>query len=213
MEDCSLIFRYTLVVSRLSARDFCSNDNHGRFYPAELGLLGPFFVLSLSFRVLASRWLRSSRRIYYKYVALFVMVTVNFDSLLTWELCFLTVQSALFNFESFLTVVLLVICTCTYVKIHFPKVLERKTGYVTRYMVFVTFAAVEICSLCGFRSMLRRVVGYCTWKGLLWDSVQVQPSNVSVVSFPNTGSEGFSGRQPELVCRSKSYWNLHEFAA
>ncbi|XP_078177209.1 kish-A-like protein [Carex rostrata] len=38
-------------------------------------------------------------------------------------------MSALFNFHSFLTVVLLVICTCTYVKMQFPYVLDRKTGF------------------------------------------------------------------------------------
>jgi len=37
-------------------------------------------------------------------------------------------QSALFNFQSFLTVVLLVICTCTYIKIHAPKIMDQKTG-------------------------------------------------------------------------------------
>nr|GLL21672.1 protein kish-B [Ipomoea trifida] len=35
---------------------------------------------------------------------------------------------ALFNFHSFLTVVLLGICTCTYVKMHFPALLEQRTG-------------------------------------------------------------------------------------
>ncbi|XP_042481601.1 protein kish-like [Macadamia integrifolia] len=38
-------------------------------------------------------------------------------------------MSALFNFHSFLTVVLLVICTCTYVKLQFPTILEQKTGF------------------------------------------------------------------------------------
>eukprot|EP00897_Mesotaenium_endlicherianum_P005059 jgi/Mesen1/4581/ME000232S03834 len=38
-------------------------------------------------------------------------------------------MSALFDFQSFLVVVLLVICTCTYVKIHFPKVLHQRTGF------------------------------------------------------------------------------------
>ncbi|URE45102.1 hypothetical protein MUK42_14065, partial [Musa troglodytarum] len=38
-------------------------------------------------------------------------------------------MSALFNFHSFLTVVLLVICTCTYIKMQFPAILERKTGF------------------------------------------------------------------------------------
>ncbi|PQQ09764.1 protein kish [Prunus yedoensis var. nudiflora] len=38
-------------------------------------------------------------------------------------------MSALFNFNSFLTVVLLVICTCTFLKMQFPAVLEQKTGF------------------------------------------------------------------------------------
>ncbi|KAK6795647.1 hypothetical protein RDI58_009101 [Solanum bulbocastanum] len=39
-------------------------------------------------------------------------------------------MSALFNFHSFLTVVLLWICTCTYVKMHFPALLEQRTEQV-----------------------------------------------------------------------------------
>ncbi|KAE9607642.1 putative protein kish [Lupinus albus] len=38
-------------------------------------------------------------------------------------------MSALFNFHSFLTVVLLFICTCTFVKIQFPAILRHKTGF------------------------------------------------------------------------------------
>ncbi|GJP32978.1 hypothetical protein CLOM_g17558 [Closterium sp. NIES-68] len=38
-------------------------------------------------------------------------------------------MSALFDFQAFLSVVLLVICTCTYVKIHFPNLLQQKTGF------------------------------------------------------------------------------------
>uniref|UniRef100_F6HU50 Protein kish n=1 Tax=Vitis vinifera TaxID=29760 RepID=F6HU50_VITVI len=38
-------------------------------------------------------------------------------------------QSALFNFHSFLTVVLLLICTCTFLKMQFPTFLEQKTGF------------------------------------------------------------------------------------
>ncbi|MCO5587926.1 hypothetical protein L7F22_041879 [Adiantum nelumboides] len=41
----------------------------------------------------------------------------------------LFLMSALFNFQSFLTVVLLGICTCTYVKMHFPTILEHRTGF------------------------------------------------------------------------------------
>ncbi|XP_040947988.1 protein kish-like, partial [Gossypium hirsutum] len=37
--------------------------------------------------------------------------------------------SALFNFHSFLTVVLLGICTCTFLKMQFPAILEQRTGF------------------------------------------------------------------------------------
>lgn len=39
-------------------------------------------------------------------------------------------MSALFDFQSFLTVVLLTICTCTFIKASWPKVLSERTGYV-----------------------------------------------------------------------------------
>ena len=39
-------------------------------------------------------------------------------------------MSALFDFKAFLTVVLLTICTCTYVKLKAPSVLAERTGYV-----------------------------------------------------------------------------------
>ncbi|XP_023906554.1 uncharacterized protein LOC112018270 isoform X2 [Quercus suber] len=38
-------------------------------------------------------------------------------------------MSALFNFHSFLTVVLLGICACTYLKMQFPAILEQRTGF------------------------------------------------------------------------------------
>jgi len=38
-------------------------------------------------------------------------------------------MSALFDFRSFLTVVLLTICTCTYVKLMRPQLLTHKTGF------------------------------------------------------------------------------------
>lgn len=42
------------------------------------------------------------------------------------------VQSALFNFHSLLRVVLLLICTCTYVRATAPGLIDRnKEGYVT----------------------------------------------------------------------------------
>ncbi|MQL41589.1 protein kish [Escherichia coli] len=38
-------------------------------------------------------------------------------------------MSALFNFHSFLTVILLGICSCTYFKMQFPAFLEQRTGF------------------------------------------------------------------------------------
>jgi hypothetical protein len=39
-------------------------------------------------------------------------------------------MSALFDFQSFLTVVLLFICTCTYYKLIYPGGLVQTTGWV-----------------------------------------------------------------------------------
>ena len=38
-------------------------------------------------------------------------------------------MSALFDFKAFLTVVILTICTCTYVKSKFPSLLNDRTGF------------------------------------------------------------------------------------
>ncbi|WJX39530.1 hypothetical protein P8452_27062 [Trifolium repens] len=38
-------------------------------------------------------------------------------------------MSVLFNFHSFLTVILLGICACTYFKMQFPAILEQRTGF------------------------------------------------------------------------------------
>ncbi len=40
-------------------------------------------------------------------------------------------MSALFDFNAFLTVVLLTVCTCTYIKLKAPAVLAQKTGCAT----------------------------------------------------------------------------------
>ena len=37
-------------------------------------------------------------------------------------------MSALFDFNAFLTVVLLTVCTCTYIKLKAPAVLAQRTG-------------------------------------------------------------------------------------
>ena len=48
---------------------------------------------------------------------------------------FSSFQSALFNFQSLLTVVLLLICTCAYVRALAPRMLDKnKEGYVEMRM-------------------------------------------------------------------------------
>uniref|UniRef100_A0AAY4BGD1 Protein kish n=1 Tax=Denticeps clupeoides TaxID=299321 RepID=A0AAY4BGD1_9TELE len=45
--------------------------------------------------------------------------------------CFVCVQSAIFNFQSLLTVILLLICTCAYIRALAPSLLDKnKTGFL-----------------------------------------------------------------------------------
>ncbi|KAJ8457816.1 hypothetical protein OPV22_030742 [Ensete ventricosum] len=89
-------------------------------------------------------------------------------------------MSALFNFHSFLTVVLLVICTCTYIKMQFPAILERKTGFrgffwkaarigerLSPWVAFGCFAMVNFISF-GHHDKLSR--GICNWHPIIFSS-------------------------------------------
>ncbi|CAN6975421.1 unnamed protein product, partial [Brassica oleracea var. botrytis] len=79
-------------------------------------------------------------------------------------------QSALFNFHSFLTVVLLVICTCTYLKMQFPAILEQKTGFVTFSPLFLIWiigftlycACYILCPIC-----------HCRFRGFFWKAARI----------------------------------------
>ncbi|KAK6941676.1 Protein kish [Dillenia turbinata] len=62
-------------------------------------------------------------------------------------LCF---QSALFNFHSFLIVVLLGICTCTYVRMQFPAILEQRTGFAAAYYQLCTLIKPSFFRFRGF---------------------------------------------------------------
>lgn len=59
-------------------------------------------------------------------------------------------QSALFNFQSLLAVILLVICTCAYIRAQFPALLDRnKTGYShidNHPRMFLKYAGFWACS-------------------------------------------------------------------
>lgn len=52
-------------------------------------------------------------------------------------------QSALFNFQSLLTVILLLICTCTYVRSIVPSLLDSRLGKVG-YVYFVDFKKYDV---------------------------------------------------------------------
>ena len=51
-------------------------------------------------------------------------------------------MSAIFNFQSLLTVALLLICTCTYVKGIMPSLLDKRMGKVDVQGTFWKFARV-----------------------------------------------------------------------
>jgi hypothetical protein len=55
-------------------------------------------------------------------------------------------MSALFDFKAFLTVVLLTICACTFVKARFPKLLSERTGCAAPSQAPVA-CLVRLCSL------------------------------------------------------------------
>jgi len=64
-------------------------------------------------------------------------------------------QSALFNFQSLLLVIILMICTCTYVRAVAPGIVDRnKQGWARLQLVsqrvfsIVPFAASWVCSGC-----------------------------------------------------------------
>lgn len=95
-------------------------------------------------------------------------------------------MSALFDFNAFLTVVLLTICTCTYIKMKAPAVLAQKTGCAPR------------------RSFLHTI--HTTWvtSGLS----RVQDAHSQLLQYALTllgaaaGSEGCSGKRLAWVRRS-----------
>lgn len=54
-------------------------------------------------------------------------------------------MSALFDFKAFLTVVLLTICACTFVKARFPKLLSERTGCVlTGFLCCHTMVCADV---------------------------------------------------------------------
>ncbi|KAJ1304871.1 hypothetical protein OPQ81_006005 [Rhizoctonia solani] len=66
-------------------------------------------------------------------------------------------MSALFNFQSLLLVVLLLICTCTYVRAVAPGLIDRnKQGFVGLFLEISTyrgaFVAIRITSLYSYGS-------------------------------------------------------------
>ena len=54
-------------------------------------------------------------------------------------------MSALFDFKAFLTVVLLTICACTFVKARFPKLLSERTGCVLTGFALLPYHRVRKC--------------------------------------------------------------------
>ncbi|GJN19645.1 hypothetical protein PR202_gb06941 [Eleusine coracana subsp. coracana] len=75
-------------------------------------------------------------------------------------------QSALFNFHSFVTVVLLLICTCTYLKMHFPSLLVKRTGCVFSLRIFCSSDSFRVI-LCLFLIGAVLFIGFVVSSGRL----------------------------------------------
>ncbi|XP_059550152.1 protein kish-A isoform X2 [Myotis daubentonii] len=72
-----------------------------------------------------------------------------------WPQAFLTfhhvIKSAIFNFQSLLTVILLLICTCAYIRSMAPSLLDRnKTG-----LLGIFWKCARIARLGGYLSLLK----------------------------------------------------------
>lgn len=67
-------------------------------------------------------------------------------------------MSALFDFKSFLTVVFLTICTCTYVKLMRPNLLSHRTGWVAvgPCMHLLSTPLLTSCNRGGHATLLLR---------------------------------------------------------
>lgn len=82
------------------------------------------------------------------------------------------IKSALFNFESLLVIILLVICSCAYIKAQYPAILESQdgthNGYANQYFLRDVF-------LCTITDLLLRIARF---KGLLWKAARIGMSNL-----------------------------------
>ena len=86
-------------------------------------------------------------------------------------------MSALFDFNAFLIVVLLTICTCTYVKTRAPRLLSVKTGYwlnhascgITMLPAQVTWQAAYMQSF----NVIDTLLSSHSFRGLFWKAARI----------------------------------------
>lgn len=113
----------------------------------------------------ASQSLWYARQVLFAHVVWRLVVKQLFAQCLACSLrCFVTdphaalPQSCLFNFQSFLTVILLTVCTCTYVRLHAPSLLVQRDGCVSPLLVAVSIAS----SPCHFHHSASSACAYAT---------------------------------------------------
>lgn len=89
-------------------------------------------------------------------------------------------MSALFDFNAFLIVVLLTICTCTYVKTRAPRLLSVKTGYVTGWLCSaccsVTMLPAQVTrqlQACSLTESADRIISSHSFRGLFWKAARI----------------------------------------
>jgi Protein of unknown function (DUF1242) len=112
-------------------------------------------------------------------------------------------MSALFDFKAFLIVLLLTICTCTYVKLKAPSVLSDKTG-CERLLFGAIFCYSAIFPKLAVKSALPRkhtIALLALSEQILAPSTRLAPRSLrcwfSLICF--TGLEDSSGNLRELV--------------
>ena len=90
-------------------------------------------------------------------------------------------MSALFDFNAFLIVVLLTICTCTYVKTRAPRLLSVKTGSVAPWVPLAYFSIacctgtshMTSCRHAVCRHLVDAILISHRFRGLFWKAARI----------------------------------------
>jgi len=93
-------------------------------------------------------------------------------------------QSAIFNFQSLLTVVLLLICTCAYVRAMFPSLLDnRKEGWVIKITHDQSFIVIFPPDWNVRWFLFKHWIFVCRFTGIFWKCARIGERKSPHVAF------------------------------